>query len=412
MNDYLFKTRLWLKIALLNFSVVALAGVILRYKINFSLPVINQKNLLHAHSHFAFTGWVSIVLMALMVNYLVNRKVQTNYKKYHLILSTTCIIAYGMLFSFIAQGYALYSIIFSTLSIFASYFFIFFFWRDLKKVKDEPYITTWFKAALILWAISSVGAFTLAFLMANHINIQKYYFGAIYFFLHFQYNGWFLFVCFGLLFSCLPIKDNKPLKALCKKIFFTMAITVAPAYFLSIIWLELPQILYYLADAAGILQLLVLFYVVKLLVLIKKSGLNTFNRTTKYLWTMVSIAFLLKIILQLLSINPYLNHFAFSFRPIVIGYLHLSFLGIISFFILGFMNQTLIKSQSKISHTGVLIFTIGVLAQEFILLWQGLEVFAFKSLPFADIILFFLAIIIASGLIWITVKMNSKKAIS
>jgi hypothetical protein len=66
VEKYTFKTRLWIRIALINFCIVALAGVTLRYKINFPLPFINQKYLLRAHSHFAFDGWVAVALMALM----------------------------------------------------------------------------------------------------------------------------------------------------------------------------------------------------------------------------------------------------------------------------------------------------------------------------------------------------------
>ena len=41
------------KIALINLSVVALIGVIMRYKIGFDFPFFDQKHLQHAHSHFA-----------------------------------------------------------------------------------------------------------------------------------------------------------------------------------------------------------------------------------------------------------------------------------------------------------------------------------------------------------------------
>jgi hypothetical protein len=179
MHDYTFKTKQWLQIALINFCVVALAGIILRYKINFPLPVINQKYLLHAHSHFAFVGWVSVALMALMVNYLQQHGVITNYKKYRWILFANCVAAYSMFVSFIIEGYAIFSITFSTISIFISYFFIFDFWRDLNKVDDKSYAPKWFKSALLLWAFSSLGAFSLAYLMGNHIMLQDYYFAAI-----------------------------------------------------------------------------------------------------------------------------------------------------------------------------------------------------------------------------------------
>ncbi|MDQ2720574.1 MAG: hypothetical protein M3Z26_12560 [Bacteroidota bacterium] len=411
MKEYIFKTKQWIQVSLFNFCVVALAGVTLRYKINFPLPLVNQKYLLEGHSNFAFTGWVSLVLMVLMVNYLQQINVITNYKKYHWILVAHCVVAYGILISFIIEGYAFFSILCTTLSIFISYFFIYFLWLDLRKVNDDSYASKWFKAALMLWAFSSLGAFMLAYLMASHNTTQDYYFGALYFFLHFQYNGWFLFVCFGLLFSYLYSKGFLPGVATGKKLFIIMAITVVPSYFLSVLWLKLPWILRATADVAGILQLLVMFYFVRLFLFFKKNISLRFTKTTKYLWIMASIAFIIKIILQMLSIVPWLSHLAFGFRPIVIGYLHLSFLGIITFFILGYINQALNETFSSVSKPGVLIFAAGVLIQEIILMSQGLEAINVEPLPYANIILFYTAILIAIGLIWIIVRMSSVKSL-
>lgn len=408
MENHAFNTRQWIKIALINFCIVALAGITMRYKINFPLPFVNQKYLLHAHSHFAFTGWVTLVLMALMVNYLQQQNIITSYKKYQWVLAANCITAYGMFFSFIAQGYAFISITFSTLSIFISYFFIFYLWRDLNKVNNKSYAPEWFKAALILWALSSLGAFTLAYLMGSKNMVQDYYFGAIYFFLHFQYNGWFLFVCFGLLFAYLFSKGLLPSASANKKLFIIMAITAGPSYFLSILWLKLPPALHIVADVSGVLQLLVLFYFVRLYPLVKKNKLFKLTKTTGYLWVLAFIAFILKIILQMLSIIPFLSSYAFGFRPIVIGYLHLSFLGIISFFILGYINQLLNEVNHPVSKAGVLIFATGVLLQEIILMCQGLEVIEFKPLPYANIILFYSAIVMGIGIVWITLSVSKK----
>ena len=411
MEKYTFKTKLWIQVALINFCVVALAGVTLRYKINFPLPSVNQKYLLYAHSHFAFDGWVALALMALMVNYLQQHNVVTNYKKYHWILIANCISAYGMFISFMLEGYAFYSITFSTLSIFISYFLIFYLWRDLNEVVDKSYTIKWFKGALILLGISSLGAFSLAYLMANHIMVQDYYFGAVYFFLHFQYNGWFLFACFGLLFSWLYQKDFLPSAAISKKLFIIMAVTVAPTYFLSVLWLKLPKGLHLIADISGILQLLVLFYFIQLYPVVKKNIPNKFTKTTKYLWIMASIAFILKIILQMLSIIPYLSHFAFGFRPVVIGYLHLSFIGIISFFILGYINEILKPVHRHVNAGGIILFVIGFLVQEIILMMQGLEAMEITPLPYANIILFGCSILMAIGLIWITIGIMKREKV-
>jgi hypothetical protein len=381
--------------------VVALAGITMRFKINFALPWVNQKHLLYAHSNFAFTGWVTIALMVLMINYLLRHTLSVGYKKYMAILIISCLAAYGMFVSFIVQGYGYFSISFSIISIIVSYFFIVCFWRDLNKVTDKSYASKWFKAALLLMAIANVGEITLAYLMVNFSTVQDYYFAALYFFLHFQYNGWFLFVCFGLLFSYLYQKDFLRSVAINKHLFVIMAITVGPTYLLSILWLKLPRPLHLLANISGILQLLVLFYFIRLFPAVKKNIPRKITKTTRYLWAMAAAAFILKIVLQTFSIIPFFSNYAFGFRPIVIGYLHLSFLGIISFFIIGYINQILSEKNRQISRIGILLFVTGVLVQEVTLMLQGMEAINFEPVPYANMILFYSAIAMGTGLICI-----------
>ncbi|HRN44574.1 MAG TPA: hypothetical protein PLH20_07300, partial [Flavobacterium sp.] len=52
--------QFWLKFSLLNLCLVAALGVLMRYKIGFEFPFFNQKNILHSHSHFAFSGWAYV----------------------------------------------------------------------------------------------------------------------------------------------------------------------------------------------------------------------------------------------------------------------------------------------------------------------------------------------------------------
>jgi len=389
--------------------VVASAGITMRYKINFPLYAVNQKHVLYAHSNFAFMGWVTLVLMVLMVNYLLRNGVITNYKKYNWILAFACIAAYGMFVTFIIQAYGYYSISFSILSILVSYVFIICFWMDLNKVNDKSYADKWFKAALIIWIISSIGEITLAYLMINFSTVQDYYFAALYFFLHFQYNGWFLFVCFGILFSYLFERELMHSVAINKNLFIIMAITVAPTFLLSILWLKLPRSLHLLANISGILQLLVLFYFITLFPTLKKNIPRKLTKTTRYLWVMAAISFILKIILQTLSIIPFFSNYAFGFRPIVIGYLHLSFLGIISFFIIGYINEIFAEQKRLVSKTGIFLFVFGVLLQEITLMLQGLEVLNLEPLPYANIVLFYSAIIIGTGLIWIAITIHKER---
>ena len=402
MEKNLFKTKQWVNISLINFCVVALAGFTMRYKINFALPAVNQKYLMNGHSNFAFVGWIAMALMVLMVRYLIRNNVQTNYKKYTRILTVEVIVAYAMFVSFIIQGYAFWSITFSTVTIFISYIFIFYYWRDLNKVKDAGFSRAWLKASLVLWAFSSLGSFMLAYLMANHIMIQDLYFASVYFFMHFQYNGWFLFACFGIFFSYMHRLGLYRIALLSKRLFIIMAITVIPTYFLSILWLRLPLILHWIANISGVLQLIVLIYFFKIISAIKKSENIKFNWSTRWLWRFSSIAFILKIILQMLSTLPFLSHFAFGFRPVVIGYLHLSFIGIISLFILGYINEFIHRFRGNVSGIGAIIFVTGFIVQEIVLMMQGLEAMDVEPIKSANIILFYCAILQAAGLIWIT----------
>jgi len=53
-----------------NLMLIALIGIILRYKIAYSLPIVDQKNLFQSHSHFAFAGWITQALTSLLISYL------------------------------------------------------------------------------------------------------------------------------------------------------------------------------------------------------------------------------------------------------------------------------------------------------------------------------------------------------
>jgi hypothetical protein len=178
--------RKWLQFSFSNLLLVAFAGVILRYKIAFSLPFIDQQYLLHGHSHFAFAGWVTQVLMPLLTGYLSETTLKDYFPKYRWILYFNAITAYGMLISFPIQGYGFVSILFSTMSLFASYYFAILFWKDLNRIPVRSVSHSWFKLALLGNVISSAGPFSLAYMMASHNMLQNWYLASIYFYLHFS----------------------------------------------------------------------------------------------------------------------------------------------------------------------------------------------------------------------------------
>jgi hypothetical protein len=390
-----FKIQRWFKIALFNLLIVAAIGVVLRYKIAYSLPFIDQKHLLHGHSHFAFAGWITQALMILLVGYISKQNSSLNLKKYHWLLNANLFTAYAMLIAFPIEGYGLYSIIFSTLSIFVSYAFAFLYWTDLNKLSKKNIANRWFKAAVAFNAFSSLGAFALAFMMVAKIIHQNWYLAAEYFYLHFQYNGWFLFACMGL----LTVKLSAHASPLILKRFFLLFVTaVVPAYFLSTLWINLPLWVYILVIAAAFAQVAGWGYAV--IAIKKQSNILKQSMPPIAKWVLIfsAVALSVKLLLQLGSTIPSLSNLAFGFRPIVIGYLHLVLLGVITLFIIGYMFADNGLSPNKNAVTGAGIFTAGVIINEFFLTVQGVAALDYINIPFINQALLITAAIMFTGL--------------
>jgi hypothetical protein len=393
-----FTSKFWLQFSLANLFIVALLGLLMRYKIGFAFPFLDQKHLQHAHSHFAFAGWITHTLMVLMILFLEKRIDDFTpqlTKKYSMLLIANLICAYGMLVFFIIQGYGLISIVFSTSSIVVAAVFAYFYFNDLKQISDDDLSKNWFKAALFFNVFSSLGTFALAYMMVTKNIHQNEYLASIYYYLHFQYNGWFFFACMGLLFSLLQIKStDHPFYPKVFKLFFLACI---PAYFLSTLWWDLPVSIYILSVVAAFIQVYGWF---RFLTLLMKSKFEIVANTTpflKYLLLFIGFALSVKFLLQLFSTIPVVSQLTFGFRPIVIAYLHLVLLAI-SLFLLFYIYATHLIYFIKPIKSGLVVFSIGVLLNEIILAIQGIAAFSYTVIPFVNEMLFGAAIVLVSGI--------------
>lgn len=393
----------WLQLSFINLLLVATLGILLRYKIAFSLPFIDQKHILHSHSHFAFTGWVTHTLLLLMVLYLQKKDLADTFKKYNPLLLLNLLSGYGMLVSFIIQGYAFFSISFSTLSIFTSFIFAYFYWRDLNKIPNEGITHHWFKAALIFNILSSLGAFSLAAVMAFKLVNQAIYLSSVYYFLHFQYNGWFFFACMGLFFyiSRLQVAKNSTI------IFWLMAISCVPAYFLSVLWIAIHPLLYWMVVLASLIQTAGWILFIRLLYTNKAILHSNLSKNSKWLLALSVIACSIKITLQQLSVIPFLSTLAFGFRPIIIGYLHLVLLGVITLFLLGFILASQMIKADKNTITGIAIFVAGIFINELLLMIQGVGAITSTLIPYINESLLVAACILFTGML--TINLSLKK---
>lgn len=388
--------KFWLKISLLNLCIVAALGVLMRYKIGFEFPYLDQRYLQHSHSHFAFSGWLSHTLMVLMTYFLQTKITSFNGNKYKNIIIANLICSYGMLISFIIEGYALFSITFSTASILISYVFAYQFLKDLKLLDNAWIAKSWLKAAVFFNVISSLGTFYLAYMMASKNIVQDLYHCSIYYYLHFQYNGWFFFACMGLALGFLNIRKTE--HSFYETSFQLFAVACVPAYFLSTLWLDLPIWLYVIAVLSAIIQLFTWFKLLLILVKTRRDYLKNYAPLLRYILLFVSFALSIKFLLQLGSTIPAISQLVFGFRPIVIAYLHLVLLAIMSLFVLFYIYANHLIIISKKIKFGIILFSIGVILNEIILAIQGLAAFSYIPIPYVNEILFGIAILLFIGI--------------
>lgn len=364
--------RGWTRIALFNLFIVACLGLLMRLKILLPLlPWLDQRFTLHAHSHFAFSGWISHVLMLSIAVLILGRNFDGVLPiRYNRLLAFNLFCSYGMLVSFLIQGYAAVSITFSTLSILVGFIFYRLCQTDISVYGQKQVWYRYIHAALIFNMISSLGTFLLAWTMATQPGNTVLRLASVYFYLHFQYNGWFFFGIMGLFHQWLYLqKISLPNASIQFRLF---VISCVPTYLLSINWMSFPAALHVLTILTALMQFVVFGIFVSALWKRKDNIAGGLPSVMRYVLSAVAIACGIKFGLQTASSLPNIAHFAFGLRPVVIAYLHLVLLGIISLFLICwlFMNKAL--KTTPVTAFGIIIFVSGIVFNEFFLLLQGI----------------------------------------
>lgn len=373
---------------LLNFFVAAFLGLLLRYF--FVHPVgLNFRFLTHAHSHVAMLGWVYLMLFTLIVHYFVPEKKLIYNKLFWL----TQFAVIGMLLSFPFQGYAAVSITFSTLHIFCSYYFAYLIF---KYHKTESIVTSYLlKASLVFMLVSTIGVWCLGPAVATVGQTSAFYQIAIQFFLHFQFNGWFLIAVIAVLFHQLKLKDSKQFRLFFKLLIASTLLTFA----LPVNWYAPHAFLLWINGFGVLLQLLALFYFYKLVNPVFGKLINTQSNNTKFMYGLALVCFVLKIILQSASILPEVSNMAFQYRNLIIGFIHLTMLGVVSGFLFAFLLQSNLIKQTKLLTLSIVVFVLGFILTEVILAIQGVLFYLGQGLfPNYYIILFLCSILLPLGI--------------
>jgi len=374
-------------ICLLNFFIAAVLGLLLRYV--FVQPVsFNYRYLTHAHSHVAMLGWVYLMLFALIVHYFIPDKKPI----YNRLFWVTEFAVVGMLLSFPFQGYAAISISFSTLHIFCSYYFAYLIFKHHKT--DHTVTSRLLKMALTFMLVSTIGVWCLGPAVGLLGQASAFYQIAIQFFLHFQFNGWFLLGVIAVFFHKLQLQDSKQFSLFFKFLIISIILT----FTLPIHWFAPHVTLLWINGLGVVCQLIALYYFAIIVKPSFKTMIKTQAPITKVMYGFAMVCFVLKIILQSASLIPEVSNLAYQHRNFVIGFIHLTMLGVISGFLFAFLLQTSVIKHSKILTFGMYSFIIGFVLTELILLIQGgFFYFGIGLLPNYYLTLFLCSILLPLG---------------
>lgn len=381
--------------ALLYFLLVGLLGVFLRMFFVTSIPA-NFRYIVHAHSHIALLGWVYIALTTLIYKMYFSEIDEA--RTYRKIFWFTQITLIGMLCSFPFTGYALFSIIFSTLFLFASYWVSWFF---LKKTPKHFRFRNSFrcvKASLWYLVISSAGPWAVGAVMATLGKTSIWYKLSIYFYLHFQYNGWFVFALCGILFYFLEKKNITFQKRHFRDFFWLLNAGVILSLFLSVLWVQPHWIFYVLAGAGAILQAWAFARFFQILKPVWKKNALPFSHFQQVLLKIAAFLLVIKILMQLVSSLPYFADLAYNTVDFVIGYLHLTFLGVVSISLFAFLAAArLLRLQKWVFW----IYLTGFILSEAVIFYKGTAIWLRLPL-FQD---YFKILVIISSLIPLAVAL-------
>lgn len=378
-------------ICLINFLIAALMGLALRYSVIGDIGV-NYRFLTHAHSHVAMLGWVYLVLFVLIVHYFIPEKKAL----FNKLFWVTELAVVGMMLSFPFQGYAGVSITFSTLHILCSYYFVYLVWKHNKI--ESFVLRCLLKSALVFMVLSTIGVWCLGPAVTMAGKASAFYQIAIQFFLHFQFNGWFLIATLAIFFHLIKIEDSKLFRLFVYTLITGTLVTVA----LPIYWFTTIKALSVLNQTGIIIQLLSLYCFLKLIKPKLSEVLKQKSKLQIYLYSFSIFCFTLKILIQLATFIPEFSNVDYTHRNLVIGFIHLIMLGMITAFLFAFILDVKLVTYNKMLTFGVAIFIIGFVLLEALLGIQGvLLILESRFLPNYHFLLFIASILLPLGILCI-----------
>jgi hypothetical protein len=393
----------WILVCFINFLMASLMGLLLRWMYISPIEGVNYQFLMHGHSHVAMLGWVYLMLYCLIFYLFVSKKKQQK-PIYNQLFWITEFAVIGMMIDFPAQGYAFASILFSTLHIFCSYCFCYLIWKDAGPITyPEKRIL---RTALFFMVFSTLGVWCLGPAVGMMGKSSAFYKIAIQFFLHFQFNGWYLFAVLALFLKQLNTRIDKKQFGLFYQLFVASTVLTLA---LPVSWSLSNSVFYWINVIGVILQLISAVLFIQIIRPHIQLFFSNLQFLEKIVYRFTFFSFVLKIMIQLVVLVPNLIHVSHQIRNFVIGYIHLTMLGIITGFLFGLAFQNhFLNAKNSIQKWGTILFLLGFVITEILLFFQGIWLLLNKGI-FQDyyLNLFLSSILLPIGILLISIGIFS-----
>ncbi len=403
-----FNTAHWLSWSFFNLLLVAALGLVMRMKVLFEMPWVNQKHLQLAHAQFAFQAWISQLLLVLLISRLATELSPVKAKMFNRLLGGHQLLSLLLLATLLVSGMGLPGFLLPLLIYVLQAILIAQLYRLYRQQPGLRVAANWLGWGFTFLVFSWLASLCLAgFYMLGKMNLNNYL-AWHYTYLHFLYNGWFFFAAITLVMQSLGDRVN--LFAHDKTVRWAIVAATLIGVTLSLLWLNLPRWVEMLAGLMAIIQL------VAWLIFVRQTGRPFFGLTElkpyRWLVLLAVIAWTIKQLLQPALISDTVAGWAYGFRPIIIAYLHLVLLGVFSLFLLFYSHTFSALSQKKSSMLWVKIFAATVVLNELLLAGQGVTAIRYVLVPGIDRGLLVAALLLFGSalMIWLNSRTKASAA--
>ncbi|HET8860961.1 hypothetical protein [Marivirga sp.] len=359
--------KTWLIVSLVNFLIASLMGLLLRGAFVWEIDWLDYRHMLHGHSHVALLGWLYLGVFIVIHDKLLPKE-KASKSVYSWLFWLTQFTVLGMAIAFPIQGYAAVSIFFSTLHIVLSYIFAVRVWKDHSRKDYRSSLLL--KTAILFLFISTIGVFVVAYIMASKNGANVIYQIAIQFYLHFQFNGWLLFVLLALFFNRFGQVLYLKQKSFIRFYGLILAGNIL-SYALVLYWGYRWEFSYYINAVAVILQFLA---VLALFDSFRKGWAtlrNSLSKVQNLLLKLLITVFITRTLFQIALVIPEMAEMAVLLRLFIIGFIHLNMLGFFTAYLwLEYLSDHKHQNNS-ILKSAVILLVLGFLLTELIMFLQG-----------------------------------------